>query len=635
MDIKRKTYYLFDRLIRLILTLPVSTATTERAFSAMKVCKNRLCNKMSDDFLADSLLVYIEKEIAEKIDSESVIEELKALKVTVVVIFRNLGVSSNHPRVDGSVLLDVSFKWVVIGDARGGGRMEEAGAYRLGQMMKIKVKESTLVRPAEDAPNIKLWNSNLDLLPSEYHTLTVYFYRPNVTTAANFFDTTVMKEALSRVLMMKIKVKESTLVRPAEDTPNIKLWNSNLDLLPSEYHTLTVYFYHPNVTTAANFFDTTVMKEALSRVLVPFYPVAGRFKKDQNRRIEIDCQGQGVLFVEAESDSVINDFGDFAPRLEFLKLIPTVDYSLGIESYPLLLMQVTYFKCGGVSLGVGMHHRVVDGLSAQHVINSWSEVARGLDITLPPYIDRALLRARDPPQPIFEHVEYHPPPPLNSPVLLKTSSDESITSIFKMTRDHVNILKEKCKEDDNTINYSSYEMLAGHIWKKVCKARGLTYDQDTMVYIPVDGRTRLQPKLPPGYFGNAIVMATPIAVAGKLQSNPTWYAASKIHEAITQRNNDYMRSAIDYLELQTDLNAIDRGAQSFKCPNIGISSWGKIPIYEADFGWGRPIFMGPALIPFEGLCYVLPSPNNDGGMTIIISLQAEHMKNFSKLLYDM
>ena len=91
-----------------------------------------------------------------------------------------------------------------------------------------------------------------------------------------------------------------------------------------------------------------------------------------------------------------------------------------------------------------MHHRLVDGLSAQHFINSWSEVARGLDITLPPYIDRARLRARDPPQPIFEHIEYHPPPPLNSP-LLKTSSDESITSIFKMTRDHVNMLKEKAR----------------------------------------------------------------------------------------------------------------------------------------------------------------------------------------------
>ncbi|KAI3495366.1 hypothetical protein L1887_37695 [Cichorium endivia] len=48
---KSETYHLFSRLIRLLLTLPVSTATTERGFSAMKLCKTRLRNKMVDIFL--------------------------------------------------------------------------------------------------------------------------------------------------------------------------------------------------------------------------------------------------------------------------------------------------------------------------------------------------------------------------------------------------------------------------------------------------------------------------------------------------------------------------------------------------------------------------------------------------------
>ncbi|KAL7602827.1 uncharacterized protein LOC111910672 [Lactuca sativa] len=61
---KASHYYLVDRLIRLVLTLPVSTATTERAFFAMKIVKNRLRNKMDDDFIADSLVLYIEKDIA-------------------------------------------------------------------------------------------------------------------------------------------------------------------------------------------------------------------------------------------------------------------------------------------------------------------------------------------------------------------------------------------------------------------------------------------------------------------------------------------------------------------------------------------------------------------------------------------
>jgi hypothetical protein len=57
--------FFLGRLIRLVLTLPVSTATTERAFSAMKLVKTRLRNKMEVGFLRDCLIIYIEKEIAE------------------------------------------------------------------------------------------------------------------------------------------------------------------------------------------------------------------------------------------------------------------------------------------------------------------------------------------------------------------------------------------------------------------------------------------------------------------------------------------------------------------------------------------------------------------------------------------
>ncbi|XP_023761575.2 uncharacterized protein LOC111910009 [Lactuca sativa] len=77
---KRETYYLLDRVVQLILTLPVSTATTNRGFSAMKIFKSCIRNKMSDDFLANNLVVYIEREIAENIDTKSVIDEFKDLK---------------------------------------------------------------------------------------------------------------------------------------------------------------------------------------------------------------------------------------------------------------------------------------------------------------------------------------------------------------------------------------------------------------------------------------------------------------------------------------------------------------------------------------------------------------------------
>ncbi|GAV85285.1 Dimer_Tnp_hAT domain-containing protein [Cephalotus follicularis] len=77
---KSEIYYLIDRLLRLVLTLPVSTATTERAFSAMKIIKTRLRSKIEDDFLTNCLVVYIEQVIAEKISVDKIIDDFYDMK---------------------------------------------------------------------------------------------------------------------------------------------------------------------------------------------------------------------------------------------------------------------------------------------------------------------------------------------------------------------------------------------------------------------------------------------------------------------------------------------------------------------------------------------------------------------------
>ncbi|XP_075475299.1 uncharacterized protein LOC142506047 [Primulina tabacum] len=60
---RSSVYVMLTRLIHLVLTLPVSTATTERTFSAMKHVKTALRNKMEDDFLADYVCMEVESDI--------------------------------------------------------------------------------------------------------------------------------------------------------------------------------------------------------------------------------------------------------------------------------------------------------------------------------------------------------------------------------------------------------------------------------------------------------------------------------------------------------------------------------------------------------------------------------------------
>ena len=77
---KNGVYPLVYLLVSLTLTLPVATVTVERAFSAMKIVKNRLRSQMSNQWMNDSLIVYIEKDIFHSINNEVIMQRFQNMK---------------------------------------------------------------------------------------------------------------------------------------------------------------------------------------------------------------------------------------------------------------------------------------------------------------------------------------------------------------------------------------------------------------------------------------------------------------------------------------------------------------------------------------------------------------------------
>ena len=74
------TYRLVFRLLKLVLILPASTATVERAFSAMKIVKSRLRNRMCDPFLNDCLVCYIVKDVFDSISNDAIMYRFQKMK---------------------------------------------------------------------------------------------------------------------------------------------------------------------------------------------------------------------------------------------------------------------------------------------------------------------------------------------------------------------------------------------------------------------------------------------------------------------------------------------------------------------------------------------------------------------------
>ncbi|CAN1166815.1 Shikimate O-hydroxycinnamoyltransferase [Linum perenne] len=430
-----------------------------------------------------------------------------------------------------------------------------------------------------------------------------------------------------------VTVNDTTIVRPHSDTPRRSIWLSNMDLLHGRIHLPTIYLYKPDGSDG--FFDSKSLKDALSKLLDTFYPAAGRLSKDENGRIEIDCNGEGVLFREAETDLKMSDLGEFMPGTDLLQFVPRVDYSAGLSSYPLFVTQVTRFSCGGVCLGTGWHHTVADGEGALSFINAWSDVARGKPVPVQPFLDRTLLRARSPPSPKFEHEEYAPPPSMISGEAKKGEELESTSmAILEIPIDLIDSLKERVNRDNESkTKYSTYQILTSHIWRAVTKARDLPIEQPTKLHISTDGRTRLNPPLPKGYLGNCVFHATPIARSGELLSEPLIRTVDRIHDAIKKMDDEYLRSAIDYLEDPNDSSAIMQVPGTCRTPNLKIISWMRLPFECADFGWGKPIFNRPANL-FEGKGNILPKYSVDGNLSLALCLETYAMDNFRKTFYD-
>ncbi|XVE71161.1 hypothetical protein DITRI_Ditri10aG0128200 [Diplodiscus trichospermus] len=184
--------------------------------------------------------------------------------------------------------------------------------------------------------------------------------------------------------------------------------------IQENHHVPLVYFYKSNVSS--NFFDTQLLKDVLSNILVPFYSLAERLGSDKNGRLEIICNAEGVLLVEAEATTAMDDLGDFAPSLQLRQLVPTTDYFGDISTYPLLMLQVTTFKCGGICIGVGIYDTVLDDTSIFYFINSWCEIVLRLPLKVLSFTNRTLLRARVPPTPKFHHIKYDLSPSLNGSI---------------------------------------------------------------------------------------------------------------------------------------------------------------------------------------------------------------------------
>lgn len=426
---------------------------------------------------------------------------------------------------------------------------------------------------------------------------------------------------------------------PISAAPGESLYLSNLDdIIGARVFTPTIYFYRFDFLN--NSTRKSVMKtlfDALSHVLVPYYPLSGRLRETKNGKLEVFFeQGQGALMVEAYSEMALDKLGELTvPNPAWSPLIfrfPNEE-PYKILDMPLLIAQVTLFSCGGFSLGLRLCHCICDGLGAMQFLRAWAATAKsGTLVTNPdPCWNRKFFQPRNPPVVKYPHMEFMKIDE-GSSLTRSLWQEKPVQKCYRISREFQAQLKYVAAQtNDQKFSYTTFDAMAAHVWRSWVKALDVKpVNCKLRLTFSVNARNKLKnPPLKDGFYGNVVCLACAVSSVYELITRHLTETAHLVHDARIGVSEEYLRSTIDYVE-------VDRPTRLEFGGKLTITQWTRFSIYEcADFGWGRPIYAGPIdLTPTPQVCVFLPEGEADPSdrMVVCICLPESATDKFKEFL---
>ncbi|CAO2202970.1 unnamed protein product [Urochloa humidicola] len=440
---------------------------------------------------------------------------------------------------------------------------------------------------------------------------------------------------------------EPAVVRPSQPTPRHMLYLSNLD--DQRFLRFSIKYLYVFPSGAA--VPADALRAALARVLVDYYPLAGRLRPsdDGEGKLAVDCNAEGALFAEASLPGLTAaEFlrGRARPHKSWRKLLYRVE-AQSFLAVPPLVVQVTRLGCGGMVLCTAINHCLCDGIGTAQFLHAWARAARAAaavdddDPALllpPPFHDRRALRPRCPPRVAFTHPEYNaaaaangngngceaaPPPSLLARLLAQPLTPVSLT----FTAAHLLRLKRQCSPAPAP-KCTSFEALAAHVWRAWVRALDPPGPLPVKLLFSVNVRRRVKPELPRGYYGNGFVLgcaestaAQLVAAAPSSPSAAARHVVRLVQEAKECVDGEYVRSMVDLLEER-------RGARPDLAASLVISAWTRLGLEDLDFGAGPAAHMGP--LTSEIYCVFLPVVGDRHGVTVLVSVPQAAADRFQR-----
>ncbi|CAN6371792.1 unnamed protein product [Urochloa humidicola] len=358
--------------------------------------------------------------------------------------------------------------------------------------------------------------------------------------------------------------RKPELVRPARPTPHVYKALSDIDdQLGLRFYPAGIDFFQAASSGAAvNEDPVGLIRAALAESLVSYYPLAGRLLElpaAAGGKMLVECTAEGVVFVEADADVRIEDFGQPLvppyPCAEELLCYDIVEPQEVVFAKPLLFLQVTRFRDNdGLAIGYRFCHNVIDGFGMAQLLGDVYKLAHGEELTLLPVWGRELLTARAPPHVTHNHSAYGKLPDASAAtgdIFWKTPLEHMVTRHFRLGPTELTAMRSQVPAS-LLRSATAFELVAATVWRCRTAALGYALRQRVRVLIVSNARGSWKPRspIPRGFYGNALVLRAAEAAAGELCSGPPRQALERVHAARVDVTDEYVRSLLDTLALR-------------------------------------------------------------------------------------
>ncbi|KAJ5780214.1 Transferase [Penicillium paradoxum] len=410
-----------------------------------------------------------------------------------------------------------------------------------------------------------------------------------------------------------------------------------IDITTSAFSVIEVIFVYrkPASLPQDAFLSVERLKEAVSHLL-DYYPhLTGRLQGNPiSRATEISRLGTGAELWEAQCSRKLRHIASssLSRRLLMQKLpgsgnslLPIFHFSLGAVPYnPIFAIQHTRFACGGVGLGIRLHHMVCDATGFLQLVRDLAEIYRQLRDSSPPTLVfppeiRSHFRDQKNMSPKSKRkvLKFRPPDfylnenSTEEPASLVEDRPKVSGRVLRFSSDDLIELKKTATDPDPKSQswVSTFEALSAYLLQKIYQARIEALDDHSVssdrewqkahrgFWAAIDMRDPTRLKLPARYFPNASYCASFSPSHRILNKGALWQVAKAIHLIIRSVDPDEINQQFQWIAAQPDKSHI-RYKNPFCEGNFAISQWTRSnPYIGVDFDVcedGKPIT--PALV---------------------------------------